>query len=402
MVNAEIAARTAAQQALNSSLTLEIITREAFDTLAFEELANLTIRLNALTAYNVFAEQEFIAVYTNLTLLEAALAAETAARIASENVLAAQDLAQQTFIATFAAELAAETATRTAEGETQLAEIAAFLGDGILTINNQSALNHNFDFISANAGFTIGSGGTNIITLANHAVATIDSLTPAPGTFDISITAGNNVVVTPGVHQITVGLINIPLAPNYASYHGNWAASSSGTCLMDATEWIFDANGIASCLAPSPFIRDYNTYNGYGWEVPTSGGVGYGIWLVRVRMTLTVNYLGTPFGIALTMGLCVNTRAACIANPAANNPRASLVWQMAPPYATAIIADWGLNYQDHIMSGAYVLDGRGLAAFTGVYPVWYQYQGLDGFVVPGIQAFWLYAISVEYDVTQLA
>jgi len=227
LVNAEVAARTAAQLALNNSLDFEIFTREAFDTLAFAELANLTTRLEILTAYDVFAQSEIVAIYNNLTILEQDLFNETVARIAAENILAAQQLAQENFIILFAAELAAEIATRTSQGETQLTEIAAFLGHGILTINNQSSLNHNFNFVAANGGFIISSGGTNIIHIHNHAITTLDGIGPTPGTFDISIVANGNVVMTPGTNSLTFGLAVLPPPLNFASYHGSWAANTA-------------------------------------------------------------------------------------------------------------------------------------------------------------------------------
>ena len=402
LVNAEIAARTAEQAALNASLVLEIEEREAFDTLAFSELADLTNRLNLLTAYNVFAQQEFITAYQNLTLLEQDLVNETAARIASENILSAQDTAQQNFIALFASELAAEIATRTSEGETQLADITAFLNDGILTINNQSSLNHNFNFVSANAGFSIGSGGTNIITITNHAVLTVDGVTPDPTTFDISILANGNVVVTPGINSLTFGLVIVPPLPNYAMYHGSWVASIHQTCpiTFSTTEWQFDAFNLPTC-AGNLFITNYNTpapNPGYGWQVPTSGGVGYGVWLVRVVLTLTVQYDTTPNGVALSMGLCVQTRGDCIANPAANQPGSSLVWQMYQVFFSGYLPGAGLDYQDHTFKSTLVLDGRGLPDGFGVFPVWRQWQPRHSFT----SSAYLDAISVEYDVTQLA
>src|SRR6185369_2667498 len=120
-------------------------------------------------------------------------------------------------------ELAAETAARIAEEMAQMAAIASILGDGILTINNQSSLDHNFDFISSNPGFTIGSGGTNIITITNHAIATVSSVTPDPSTFDISILADTNVVLTTNTetHNLNFALGVVPMAPNYASYRGS-------------------------------------------------------------------------------------------------------------------------------------------------------------------------------------
>jgi hypothetical protein len=401
LVNAEIAARTAAQQALNDGLDAEIAAREAFDTLAFAELANLTARLASLTAYNVLAQQEFISIYNSLTLLESALATEVADRTAAENVLIAQNVAQQNFIVAFAAQLAAEIATRTSQGETQLAEIAAILDNGILTINNQSALNHNFDFLSGNPGFIIGSGGTNIITITNRAIASVSSITPDPVTRDISILADGNVLLTLNTNSLNFGLVNIPAPPNYRSYHGSWAGSSVECQIPAQSVWFFDAYNIAAfeTCTPYPFINNYNTYNGFGWEVPLSGGVGYGVWLVRVTQTLTVNYGSTPFGVAYSMGLCVNSYSVCSQNPENNEPQASMVWQMATPDVDMV--GWGLGFQDHIFKATRVLDGRGLAAGTGVYPVWTFWQPSGEFDIFTTGAR-LYAISVEYDITQLA
>ena len=407
LVTAEVAARTAAQLALNNGLDAERDAREAFDTLAFAQMTNLTDRLNVLDAYNVYALQQFMIKMANLTSLDDRLAQETAERIGNDTVLTAQDTAQQNFIALFSQDLAAEIATRIAADLAQQAAIDAILGDGILTINNQSSLNHNYDFQSGNAGFTIGSGGTNVITITSNAIATIDGLTPDPVTHDISILADNNVYATPmpGSNNIEFGLVNIPPVPNYASYSGTWTGSS-GTCFMLPNIWFFDANSINGAPSPScphsPFITDYTTSDGFAWTVPLSGGVGYGVWLVRVTMTLTMNYLGTPFGTAFTMGLCINTRAACIASPNINEPQGSLVWEIGTLYSTANFGSWGMSYQDHIFTSTYVLDGRGVAPTTSVYPVWQRNQGDDGFGGFPSTGVSLLAILVEYDITQLA
>jgi hypothetical protein len=411
LVNAEIAARTAAQAALNASLNLDIAQREAFDTLAFGELANLTIRITALTAYNVFAQQEFITAYNNLTILEQELATETAARIASENVLAAQDLAQQNFIANFANELAAEIATRTSEGEMQLNEIAAFLGDGILTLNNQGSLNHNFQFIAGNPGFTIGSGGTNIITITNHAILTVNGVAPTPSGFTLGLFGSGNVVVTPGFEEITVGLAQVPIAGNWAIYYGSWMTLAVGNCIIPPGTYFFDAFDIKTAgdiyygpsfrpPCPIELIDNYNTYNGRGWEVPSSGGVGYGVWVVHIILTLTVQYEGTPFGMAFSMGVCINQYSNCVSEPYNNLLQASLVWQVANGYTSDDFAGWGMNYQDHVFKSTYVLDGRGLPATTGIYPVWYNADGEAAWTIGNNP--YLAAISVEYDVSQLA
>jgi hypothetical protein len=407
LVNAEIAARTAAQLALNTSLDAEIAAREAFDTLAFGEMANLTARLANLTAYDVYAQQEFDAIYNNLTLLELDLLNETATRIAEENVLIAQDAAQQAFIALFASELANETATRTSEGATQLMEIAAFLADGILTINNQTALNHNFNFVSTNPGFTIGSGGTNIITIAaNNVITTVNSVTPNGTTFDIALTAGNNIVITPGVNQLTVGLAVEPAPPNWASYYGSWMSVQTGNCEITPGTWFFDAFDIhtagpslVACPAPE-YIDNFNTYNGFGWEVPSSGGAGYGVWLVHITHKLTVQYAGTPFGAAYSMALCINTHASCMSAPHINEPQSSFVWQIAAAYIAGEWGNWGMNFQDHVFKSTYIIDGRSLGANIGLYPVWQAWQSSTPYTIT--YAAWLQATSVQYDVTQLA
>lgn len=396
--------RTAAQATLNNGIDAEVAAREAFDTWAFARMANLTLRLDILTAYDIYAQQQFTIKMAALTALADELAAEIAARIAADVVLTAQDIAQQAFIALFSTELAAETAARIAEDMAQMAAIAAILGDGILTINNQSSLNHNFDFISANSGFTIGSGGTNIITITNNAIVTVDGVTPDPSTFDISILADNNVVLTTTLetHNLNFALGVVPMAPNYASYRGSWVGLS-GDCRVPEHVWIFDAFDILAInpCSTSPLILNYNTFNNLPWEVPLSGGVGYGVWLVRIRMVLTINYLGTPYGKSFTMGVCVDTYTNCVFNPSSNEPQATLNWQEAAIYPTGDFASWGMNYQDHAMKTTYVFDGRGAAPTTGVYPVWYNAES-NSLYNPTIQNAFLVAISIEFDVTQLA
>jgi len=404
LVTTENDTRTAAQLTLNNGIDAEIAAREAFDNLAFAQMTNLTNRLDILTAYNIYAQQQFMIKMTNLTDLANRLAAEIAARIAEDAILNAQDLSQQAFIALFSTELAAETAARIAEEMAQMAAIASILGDGILTINNQSSLDHNFDFISSNPGFTIGSGGTNIITITNHAIATVSSVTPDPSTFDISILADTNVVLTTNTetHNLNFALGVVPMAPNYASYRGSWTGLS-GDCRVPENVWVFDAFDILAInpCSTSPLILNYNTFNNLPWEVPLSGGVGYGVWLVRIRMVLTINYLGTPYGKSFTMGVCVDTYTNCVFNPSNNEPQATLNWQEAAIYPTLDFASWGMNYQDHGLKTTYIFDGRGAPATTGVYPVWYNAQS-NSLYSPSIQNAFLVAIAIEFDVTQLA
>ncbi len=406
LITAEIAARVAAQQMLNASLAAEIAARLAADALAFSQLANLTARIDLLTAYNVYAQQQFVLKFAAFASLDAALAAETAARIAADNVLAAQDTAQQAFIVAFSAQLAAEIAARTAEDVAQLTAVEAILGPGILYINNKSAVNHNIDFLSDNAGFTIGSGGTNVVTITNHAILTVDGQSPDPTTFDVFILADTNVQLVTGPSSLQFSLVNIPPVPNYYAYTGTWVNPVSNECHPPVAEWFFDAYNLrdaGNVCSIGLFIVDYNTPTSTAWQIPLNGGgVPDGVWLVHTTMVLTMGYLGTPYGISLTMGVCIDTRINCLTSPQTNTPQASLNWQWADVFATDDFRGQGMNLQDHIFKSSYVVDGRGAAVGTGVFPVWIRDQGEDGFGTPISTDSFLRGITVQQEITQLA
>jgi len=406
LITTEIEQRTFAQQTLNNSLNAEILARLTADALAFAQLANLTARLELLNAYDVYALQQFMIKMAALGNLDAALAAEIAARIAADAVLQAQDTAQQAFITLFTIELAAETAARIAEDLLQMAAIDAILGPGIMSINNQSSLAHNFDFIAGNSGFTIGSGGTNIITITDHAIRTVNGGSPDPTTFDISVLADNNVVLTPGLHSLQFSLAVLPVPPTYARYTGTWVYPGSDGCSIPVAVYFFDAHAAGHtplCSPPesSNFITDYGTGDGYGWKFPLDGGGNpYGTWLVRVQLTITLQYLGLPYATTFSMAICLDTRNNCVASPAGMK-QSTFNWASSYAFATFQFAAWGMNTQDHIFKTTMVLSATQHPTGTGVYPIWVRDQGQGGFS-PITADLWLGALTVNYEVTQLA
>lgn len=407
LILTEVALRTAGQAALNTQLDNEIAGRTDTDDYFFWLMRNLTDRMDLMQAFDLYTIQQFMIKMDNLTHIDEWLAQEAVDRAAADMVFMAQDPIQQAAIVAIGNALAAETAARVAADMAHMAGLAPILATGIFLINGHEDDGFsNFNLVSGNSGYTIGNPGGpgNIITIRNNALHTFGGMTPHPTSFNIDLVPGNNVIITqnPAFHSVTVGLENFPVPANYAVYSGSVTSIPFLPDFIPAASpgspFFFDADYTGPYNANAgTFITNFNTYNGFGWEVPVANGTGYGIWEVRIQLTLVVDYRGTPKGQFFTAATCQGTRASCIMCPSCNTPQTSYGKSLAAVYTAGDMAGWGINRYDTIFEFTVLVNGIGVPAGTGVYPVWKIWRPLH----PVQEAMRLDAIRVVYEVTRL-
>lgn len=391
----EISQRQAAQALLNSLLGTEVSTRVSTDISTSIVLDGLEMRLNTLLAYDVFALQQFMLKMDNLTHIGERLAQEIAFRVASDMVLMAQDSAQTASLGVLASGIAAEIATRTASDMGAMAGVAQFLSQGLFTINNQTAVQNNFNIVSQiPCGVTVGSGGTNIITLANNALRFLGIIGPEPTTRNVGLYASTNMAITtnPAANTVRFDVLVVPVPSNGVEFSG--AAVMLNAAVYD-NNWYMDA-GFAG-----QYIMNYPTYNGQGWEIPLNPftNLPSGIWIVRMTQVITFFYsTDAPVANPVTSATCIGTFVQCANTPGANFPSKSYSISFAGSgvLVPQPFSNWGLNYQDAVFTSTTVIDGSLYpTAGTGVYSVW-RYDGVPsagGFPVVS-------AIRVLYQITR--
>jgi hypothetical protein len=318
LMAAEVAAREAAQAALTAQLTLEITSRLAADDVFFGQVGNITFILQGLVAYNQWAEQQFLAKMDNLTNIQARLDQEIAYRISNDTTIETQLESQNNQTATYIIAFNNEVITRQTQNAALVTQLDNLVGPAIFTINNYSALNHQFTFQTTGLGYTVSVIGPNIIELAFSGLITFGGLTPDPTTRDIQFIAGNNIQITNNapLHQFTIALVQVPILPNYQTAYGFITPvpallvppnSGSYNTAPGSGPYHFDLDWVGQFInAGSPPSS--------GWLFPVSGGVTYGFWQIRIQMTLTFFFANSlsnfdPSWHIYTLGICQNTRA---------------------------------------------------------------------------------------------
>lgn len=405
LITIEIAERIAAQNQLNATLQEEIENRTISRDYYFWLMANLTARMQIISAFDAYAAQQFMIKMANLTNLKDALAAETAARIAADNFFAAQDAMQLNEIAQFTVLLAQEIAARQAEDMYQMGIINGLLTTGLYTINDVGALNNNIDIVSPNPIYVIGNGGTNVITIKYNGVMSLGGATGDPANYNVDFVPGNNVFVTPDIpgHSLTIGLVDIAIPPNRQYYSGFVTPISPAVFPFNNAPtqdpWYLDLSW------QNDFITNYGTVNqvnpGLAWEIPTSGGVGYGIWSVTVTVTVSVYVQQVNTARQWGFGLCYGQLASCISCPTCAEPQsATSLWVPACTCVGCIEYFDSANpgYLDATTSMTMLLDGRGVPPGTGVYIMWRQ------LITPSsdsLNIIEILSVMKEYDITQL-
>lgn len=240
-----MAAREAAQAALQAQLASEVAARLANDTAFFNQVDNITTILQGLVAYNQWAEQQFLIKMDNLTHIQQRLDQQIAKRIADDTTIETQLAYQNAQTIVYIANFTTEVTTRQTQNAALIADLDALVGNSVFTINNFSALNHEFTFQASGPGYVITVSAPNIVNLAYTGVITMGGMTPTSVTRDIQFVAGkskknpsqmypfwlilfsfhllgNNVQITNNgpLHQFTIALINVPIAPNYQTSYG--------------------------------------------------------------------------------------------------------------------------------------------------------------------------------------
>lgn len=396
LLAAEVAAREAFQALLRQLLGDEVTYRLGNDTVIDTQLSGLEVRLATLNAYDVYALQQFMIKMGNLTNLASTLATEIATREASDAVLSAQDAAQINSIASLGPAIAAERATREAYDDYVSSLLDPLVDGGLFSINGMPGVQNNFNINAApGCAFVVGSGGGNVITLSNNAILSLTGMQADPATRNIGIVGAGNVVVTPnpGGNSIGISLATVVPAANVAVYTGSISALSG----FSDDRWQFDLSpGFGS--GPSQFITNYNTYNNLGWEIPTVSGLGVGIWVVNIRFAMTWQLQGTAFTAELTVGTCYGFYSGCAGNPQNNVPAKTYRIADSNSADVTTLQAAGIWSQDIILDYTLIVDGRGVPAGTGVYPVWRSeklvYSGQTFVFVPA-------ALNIRYTVSRI-
>lgn len=392
MLAQEVAEREAAQRMLRQLLSDEIQIRETTDNQTDYQLSDLERRLIVLRDYDVYALQQFMIKMDNLTHIQERLDTEIAERIASDMILMSQDSMQQAQIATISMDLANEIATRTAADLSHMMQIAPFL-TGLFSINHQMGTNNNFNLVSdSTCGVSVGSGGTNVITLNANFIRTLGGMTPDATTRNIGLVAGQNFVITPNVpgHSLSFGLIAVPIPANELNFAGVIGNPTPFVFPVPAGQnWHFDFDW----TGPTGIISNFPTYNGLGWEIPA----GPGTYIVRMKLRMAFTVQSLPDGVPIQFGTCIGTHAYCLANPSDCTATKSYRWSSSQAsYTGSYLALRGLQTNDATTEMTLVMQGNVYPTTTGVYPVW---RYTDTFGTNGAPQ--TYLISVEYHITKL-
>lgn len=392
LLAAEVAAREAFQALLRQLLGDEVTYRLGNDTVIDTQLTGLEVRLATLNAYDVYALQQFMIKMGNLTNLSNTLAGEIATRQASDAVLSAQDAAQINSIASLGPAIAAERATRMAYDDVVSSLLDPLVDGGLFSINGMPGVQNNFNLNAApGCAFVVGSGGGNVITLSNNAILSLAGLQADPTTNNIGIMGDGNVVVTPnpGGNSIGISLATTIPAQNIAVYSGSTATLAD----FASDAWQFDLGAIGS------YITNYDTGYMTGWEIPVDGsGLTAGIWVVEIKFVQTWLLTNTPMTRELALGYCIQTLAYCRAFPSFNFPAKTYRFSDNKNVNNAGLNNAVIGSQDIVMEFTTIVDGRGLPAGFGVYPVWRSEKMTDGGQMSHVT---INGMSVTYRVSRI-
>jgi hypothetical protein len=311
----------------------------------------------------------------------------------------ADDVAIANAIANFTTVLNNEITTRVTAEATLLNATTTALNGSLLTINTEPPVNHAFNISSANAGYTIGSGGGNVITIQNNALHSLGSLTSNVTTGDIDFAEGNNMQITTTPTTVTFALRTLPPGANFYRSTGALVTGGgsgldwSGLCAASGY-WNFDA----ICFNAAYQIQTYS-------PSPDGGNSGFifpdeGVYMVEIRMHIVANMQA---GISVigqrqywSMAVCVNTRAFCKANPASPGIAvAAYGMNYQEDLGTADLASCDLQYFDVLLDASMIISSVGRVG-QGVYPQWTIGHTDGASVIPTFNTMY-----VTYEVTKL-
>jgi len=215
----DTAARQSGDAALSAALAAEIAQRIANDTLLAYGIGNATATLEVVEAFDIYSSRQFMIIENNITVLLEEINAEIATRIAAQAALAAADAIIDADLVLLISEMNAEIAARIAQDNSINLQLHLITTSLLLTINGQSPINDNMVFESLSSNLLITNGSTsNEILVTQNALATLAGVGP-DATGNLGITANSGLSITfPSPHTIAISYLGpVPPSPkNYA------------------------------------------------------------------------------------------------------------------------------------------------------------------------------------------
>lgn len=293
----EIFNRTQKQNALYAGVAQETADRIAGDAAINATLTPIEQRIDAVQEYNDWAAIKFMIVMQNLTDIYDRLQQEIAERVGNETELLAHLALQQMQVTDLQNALAAETAARTAKDMTMMTQVNALLDGEIIFINDAYTLDNKFTFESANAGYTFGVGSpSNVITMSNNWLICINDVYPDNSTSIMTLIPGVNTLIQYNSTNSTidVSMVNLPVEPNHIIYFG-WMVNPNNPGLIGGfpfdTHPLFvhlDAGWMVdfSFFGASNIINNFNTPDTDHWMIPSNMGQSIGTYLMKVQIAI--------------------------------------------------------------------------------------------------------------------
>lgn len=453
----EIFNRTQKQNILYAGVAQETADRIAGDAAINVTLTALEQRIDAVQAYDDWAAIKFMIVMQNLTDIYNRLQQEIAERVGNETELLAHLAIQQMQVTELQNALAAETAARAAKDMTLMTQVNAILDGEIIFINEAYTLDNKFTFESANAGYTFGVGfPSNVITMSNEWLVCLNDVYPNNMTSNFDLIAGANTLIQFNATSSTidVSMINLPVAPNHMIYfgwmkHPNGVGAGPGSYPFDSLPLSF-LSGLGWTLDMSSFggvgsiINNFNTPDTDHWMIPSNMGQSIGTYLVKMQIAIGI-FINAPFygpgGVFnnypsysyanIAAGICFSTNAAqCISNQQTLVCTNSSSCTLAPVTAHGQKAfnNYDSTRWTDVQSGlgggfllqssqfpgtilgfleptflvvdiATVVNGYDFPLGTRAYPMWKMVDADRQFALSMV---FLTSVSVTYDITRLA
>jgi hypothetical protein len=217
-LQADIEARITGDAAIAARLAEEIAERIGNDTLLTYQIGNATSTLEEIQAFDAYSDQQFVIIEGNITTISEAIEAEIAARLAAQAALMAADAIIQADLVMLISQLTAETAARIAQDNLINMKLHLITTSLLRTIDGQDPIAQNMVFQSLSASLVIANGvPSNQITLTQSALLTMAGVGGDPSG-NLGITADNGLSVTfPGPNTVEIVYMG-PVPPPLSNY----------------------------------------------------------------------------------------------------------------------------------------------------------------------------------------